>query len=202
MTPRWLDGRMDLPPPTVGPPPAVPSADANVRAARPADATGMGTVQAAAWRASYAEVLPSAVLKALDPEAIARVWAAAIADPPTPGHSVLVALAGGELVGFVATAPLEPAQAGVGEVAALVVTPAAQRAGHGSRLLNAGADRLRDNGFDQVVVWVPVGDDLRLRFLTAAGFAPDGAQRSLDLTGDGTGALREHRLVASLARPA
>jgi hypothetical protein len=52
------------------------------------------------------------------------------------------------------------------------------------------------------VVWVPVGDDLRLRFLTAAGFAPDGAQRSLDLTGDGTGALREHRLVASLARPA
>ncbi len=193
---------MDLPPPTFGPPPTVPAADASVRAARPGDAAEMGAVQAAAWHASYAEVLPPAVLAALDPAAIGAVWSTAIAEPPSRSHSVLVALARGAVVGFVATAPLAPAQPGVGEIAALVVAPSAQREGHGSRLLNAGADRLRDNGFEHVVIWVPVGDDVRLRFLTAAGFAPEGAERTLDLTGDGSARLREQRLIASLAPPA
>jgi GNAT superfamily N-acetyltransferase len=193
---------MDLPPPTFGPPPDLPVADASVRAARPADADGIGAVQAAAWRSAYAAVLPPVTLEALDPEAIAAVWRTAIDRPPTKQHSVLVALAGGEVVGFVATGPADPEQEGVGEVAALVVQPEFQRAGHWSRLLNAGADRLRDNGFDHVVIWVSRGDDIRLQFLTAAGFQADGATRTLDLSGDGSTRLGEHRLVASLARPA
>jgi ribosomal protein S18 acetylase RimI-like enzyme len=193
---------MDLPPPTIGPPPEIPVADASVRAARTGDAAGMGAVQAAAWRASYAAVLPAATLDALDPTAVAAVWRETLAAPPSSRHSVLVALASGAVIGFVATAPLEPPQDGVGEVAALVIHPDVQRAGHGSRLLNAAADRLRDNGFDHVVLWVTAGDEVRLHFLTAAGFQADGAIRTLDLTGDGSVPLREHRLVASLARPA
>jgi ribosomal protein S18 acetylase RimI-like enzyme len=193
---------MDLPPPTIGPPPEMPVADASVRAARTGDAAEMGAVQAAAWRASYAAVLPAATLDALDPTAVASIWRKAIAAPPSSRHSVLVALAAGAIVGFVATAPLDPPQEGIGEVAALVIHPEAQRDGHGSRLLNAAADRLRDNGFDHVVVWVTAGDEVRLHFLTAAGFQADGATRTLDLTGDGSAPLREHRLVASLARPA
>lgn len=192
---------MDLPPPTFGPPPVIPTADASVRVARPEDTDEMGAVQAAAWRAAYAEVLPPATLAALDPAAVAAVWRTALASPPTRDHAVLVALSAGHVVGFVAVAPLEPAQEGIGEVAALVVHPDAQRDGHGSRLLNAGADRLRGNGFDHVVTWVSTGDEARLGFLTAAGFQPDGATRTLDLTGDGTTVLREHRLVASLAPP-
>jgi GNAT superfamily N-acetyltransferase len=202
---------MDLPTPTFRlRADQVPSADASVRAATAADAPAMGRVQAAAWRASYAAVLPVETLAALEPEALGEAWRSALVRPPTGSHRVLVALAGGDLVGFAAIGPSEGATPHVGELVALVVAPAAQHAGHGSRLLNAAADRLRDTGFEQVVVWVLAGDADRLRFLTAAGFEPDGARRTfvasaaetLDEPADDPAGLREVRLVASLEPPA
>ncbi len=189
---------MDLPPPTTQPRAQVPGPDASVRRARPADAAAIGAVQAQAWRASYADVLPAAALDALEPDRLAEVWASAITRPPTPQHALLVALAGPEVVGFAAVGPADPAQDGVGEVAALVVAEAAQHQGHGSRLLNAAADVLRESGFDHAVVWVLPGDDTRAAFLEAAGFVADGAERSLEVPGAPDGRLRERRLVAAL----
>ena len=69
----------------------------------------MGAVQAAAGEASYGEVVPPAALAALEPEAIARVWAAVVADPPTARPLSARGVGGGELVGFVAIGPLEGA---------------------------------------------------------------------------------------------
>jgi GNAT superfamily N-acetyltransferase len=199
---------MDLPMPSFGPPSQIPTADASVRSARPEDAPGMGRVQAAAWQASYAGVLPSDLLDRLDPTELAEVWRAALADPPTRSHRVLVALASGEVVGFAATGPSEGSEGNhlpaPGEVLALLVDPAARHQGHGSRLLNAAADRLRESGFDDAVVWVSEGDEARRDFLTAAGFAADGGTRTLELPGEGVrpGTLREQRFAASLAPPA
>jgi GNAT superfamily N-acetyltransferase len=162
----------------------------------------MGQVQAAAWRASYADLLPTDVVAALEPEALGETWREALVRPQSGSHRVLVALSGGELVGFVAIGPAGGGQPVVGEVVALVVTPGAQRAGHGSRLLNAAADRLREVGFEQVVVWALDVDRVRVDFLTGAGFQPDGATRTFAAgEGEGEGQLREVRLVASLAPP-
>jgi GNAT superfamily N-acetyltransferase len=194
---------MDLPTPTFRPADRVPSADASVREATAADAAGMGRVQAAAWRASYAGVLPADALGALEPDALAEVWRDGLVRPPSGAHRVLVALSAGELVGFAAVGPAEGGPPQVGEIVAFVVAPETQHAGHGSRLLNAAADRLRQVGFEEVVVWVLAGDDARRRFLSAAGFEPDGAHRAFTAAapGDGAGAaeLREVRLAASLA---
>lgn len=191
---------MDLPTPTFRGAGRVPSADASVRSATAADAGAMGRVQAEAWQASYGGVLPAATLAALDPEALGQAWREAVVRPPSGSHRVLVALAGGDLVGFAAIGPAEGPQPEVGELVALEVDPAAQRAGHGSRLLNAAADRLRDNGCDRLVVWVLATDEVRLHFLTAAGFGPDGAERRFEVGGAAAGGeLREVRLVASLA---
>jgi ribosomal protein S18 acetylase RimI-like enzyme len=196
---------MDLPTPSFRPAstssPSVPAADASVREAAAADAAGIGRVQSEAWRASYEGVLPAQTLTASEPEVLAEVWRAAITEPPTRTHRVLVALAAGEVSGFVAIGPSDGAAPGVGELLALEVGPAARRAGHGSRLLNAAADRLRQLGFDQVVVWVLSGDDVRRSFLTGAGFAADGAERRLQV-GNGAAVLLEVRLAASLGTPA
>lgn len=175
----------------------LPAADASVRDATAADAADIGAVQAAAWRSSYRGVLPAAALDALEPAQLADVWRDAIVRPPSGAHRVLVAVAGGAVVGFAAVIPNDQAAPAVGELAALVVAPTAQRAGHGSRLLNAAVDRLRREGFEQVVVWVLESDDLRRRFLGAAGFADDGARRTF-ATDDAGAELREVRLVASL----
>jgi GNAT superfamily N-acetyltransferase len=165
------------------------TADASVRAATPSDVPAIGAVQARAWRAGYARLLPAEVLDALDPDALAEAWRPAVAAPPTPGHRVLVACAGPTVVGFAASRP-------DGELVALLVDPTHQRRGHGSRLLNAVADLLREDHVPGVLAWAPTQDTPRVAFLTSAGFAADGARRTLELPGGGT--LEETRLVAGL----
>lgn len=174
-----------------------PAPDAGVRAARPADAAALGHVQARAWAASYGDLLPAPP----DERQLADAWVTAITDPPSRHHRVLVATAGNRIVGFAALAPSADADAaavGDAELLVLVVDPDHLGHGHGSRLLNASADVLTESGAGRLRAWVPEPDADRLRFLTGAGFAADGATRVLDASGDGSSTVREIRLTAVL----
>lgn len=78
----------------------------------------------------------------------------------------------------------EPTSAGaVGEILALEVPAAHGRRGHGSRLLAACADLLREQGVTRVQAWAVQGDESRSRFLAQAGFAPAGVRRVVDVAG-------------------
>lgn len=154
----------------------------------------------ATWRWAYRDILPSEVLAGLDENVAAGAWRAAIATPPSDQHRVLVALEGGQSVGFTAFGPAderepsdpdEPAVA----VAALLVEPRWQRRGHGSRLTAALTDLARENGAVRVVAWTPEADAGSREFLVGAGWAPDGLARGWDT---GAGELREIRLSARL----
>ncbi|PFG38460.1 acetyltransferase (GNAT) family protein [Georgenia soli] len=72
----------------------------------------------------------------------------------------------------------------VAEILALEVPAAHGRRGHGSRLLAACADLLRQEGTTRVQVWTVQADESRTRFLSQAGFAPAGLRRSLDVGGE------------------
>ena len=179
--------------------------DAGVRAARPADSEAIGEVHARAWQASYGELLPDRAAAALAPSSLAESWRAAVTEPPSPAHRVLVATSGPAVVGFAAVAPTADADgdpASEAELLVLLVDPDHVHAGHGSRLLNAVADTLRERGTALVRAWVPEADEERRTFLLDAGFAADGATRLLDASGDGTATVREVRLSAALADPA
>lgn len=171
------------------------AADASVRPATAADLAAIGAVHARAWRAAYADLLPAEVLTELGPESFAAAWHGAVTTPPSRRHRVLVACSGPTVVGFCASDP-------EGEIVALLVDPAHQRHGHGSRLLAAIVDLLRDDDVDAVHTWSPADDGPRRAFLASAGFGPDGAARDLALPGGGStqegGTLREVRLVAGL----
>ncbi len=178
-----------------------PTPDAGVRPARAADADALGRLHARAWEQSYADLLPDREDAALAPGTLAQSWLAAVTDPPSRQHRVMVATAGPDVVGFAALSPGSDADAEPGrdaELVVLLVDPAHQRQGHGSRLLNAAADTLRESGFGVLRAWVPEPDTDRQSFLAAAGFAPDGASRVLDAAGDGTTTVREVRLSAAL----
>lgn len=177
------------------------AADRSVRIAWADDAVAVGAVQARAWRETYASVLPADLLDDIDAGAFAEQWRAAITTPPTAKHRVLVALERNTVAGFAATAPSEDPDAdpGDGEIVAFHIDPDAFGAGHGSRLLTAAADTLRADGFIRARIWAVVGDDALRAFLESAGWAPDGAHRELDLTGDGTARLRQVRLHTGLS---
>jgi ribosomal protein S18 acetylase RimI-like enzyme len=113
---------------------------------------------------------------------------------------VLVATDGKRVVGFASTTPSQDddADASVdGAIEVFVVDPAAQHRGHGSRLLNACADTLRADGFGRACFWVNAGDEALQRFLTAAGWAADGATREIGPE-DGSLRLKQARFHTNL----
>jgi ribosomal protein S18 acetylase RimI-like enzyme len=176
-----------------------PVADASVRRARPNDAPAVGLVQATVFREAYAGRLPDEVVTLFDPEAFARAWRESLLDPPAGVHRLLVACAGEQVVGLSAVGPSQDRDAGStsAEVTVLAVHPDARRQGHGSRLLNASVDVLRDAGAELVSCWLLADDEAARGFLTASGFGPDGAFRDRVVSPSGE-TLREVRLTARL----
>lgn len=69
----------------------------------------------------------------------------------------------------------------VAAVTDLLVEPRWGRRGHGSRLLAASVDLWRADKFQAAVAWSFDADAATRKFLTSAGWAPDGATRALDV---------------------
>jgi L-amino acid N-acyltransferase YncA len=176
-------------------------ADVAVRAARPGDVPEIARIQIETWRTAYKRFLPRSVLDALDQGQAEQAWGAAVAEPPSPSHRVLVATEGDTLVGFAAVGPSEEEDARPGEaaVAALLVEPRWGRRGHGSRLLAAAVDHLRADAATRLVAWVPDGDRASTEFYSSAGWERDGLVRTLEAEG---GTVRETRWHVSLLEEA
>ncbi len=177
------------------------SADVSARVAWAEDAPAIAAVQVRAWRTTYADLLPAEVLAALDADNIASVWRTSLGRPEDARNRVLVALERNLVTGFVVTGPAGDPDCdpvATGELADLTVDPHKRRAGHGSRLLQAAADTLVADRFTHAVTWLPADDDDLRAFLTAAGWGPDGAHRTLDLLGDGTTTVKQVRLHTAL----
>ena len=175
------------------------SATTLVRPARSGDPSSISAVQARAWRMAYGNLLPEATLEALTPEALLPAWRRAVSEPPSPRHAVLVAVADDIVVGFAAVGPSEDPDADEndGQLAVLAVDPIHVRTGHGSRLMSAVVDHLRNHGLTALSVWIPEGDLARNTFFTSAGMLPDGARRSYQGADDAT--VAEIRLSADIA---
>ena len=177
------------------------SADVSARVAWAEDAPAIAAVQVRAWRATYADLLPSEVLAALDPDDIAAGWRTSLGRPDDARNRVLVALERNLVTGFVVTGPASDPDCdpvAIGELSDLTVDPHKRGAGHGSRLLQAGADTMVADRFTHAVTWLPAADDTLRTFLTDAGWAADGAHRTLDLLGDGGTTVKQVRLHTAL----
>jgi GNAT superfamily N-acetyltransferase len=177
-----------------------PTADVSVRVAWTDDAAAIAALQTRTWRTSYADVLPAESLE-LDPEATAQAWAAALRSPGDARNRVLVALERNRVVGFAVVGPASDPDCDPladGEFQDLTVEARERHRGHGSRLLQAVADTLGADRFTRAVTWILATDDELRRFLTDAGWAPDGAHRELDLDGTGSTTVRQVRLHTAL----
>ncbi len=174
-----------------------------VRPAQLVEAEVCAQLQQEAWAARYALLLPPEVLGATAPAV--EGWhdlVAAGANWPDGRALVLVAVSDGVVVGVLAAVPAtdpDLSDAPWLEIVELAVANEHIGAGHGSRLLAAWADICQAAGdIDGGVMWVASDDDELRGLLGAAGFAADGAHRTLDLHGDGTVTVRMVRLATAL----
>lgn len=172
----------------------------SVRPARAEDAQSVGEVQLDSWRSAYSDVLPEQVLEQVTGTDLAEHWREAVISPPSARHRVLVALDGADVVGFAAFGPATDDDCDPGldaEVHTLVVEARAARSGHGSRLLSATVEHLRDDGFRRALVWLLSGDDGLREFLAGAGWAADGATRDLEVAGGIRHQVRLHTDISA-----
>ena len=160
-----------------------PTAGPVVRAATVADARAIATIRLASWRATYAGIVPAALLDRMD---LARneTWIAGrVADPQGQG-TLVVEDAEGHVAGYALTGPArDDDAAGLGELGAIYLDPDARGRGFGRPLLDAALEELAAAGFGTVVLWVLTANASARRFYERAGFRPDGAVRTLDFDG-------------------
>ncbi|GAA2622552.1 GNAT family N-acetyltransferase [Paractinoplanes durhamensis] len=165
-----------------------------VRPARPDDSGDIARIQLSTWRTAYRRMFPAHILANLDEAYLARGWDEAIQSAPSAQHRVLIAVEQGEssseVVGFAASGPADeqalapeepPLPVGYAAVTDILIEPRWGRRGHGSRLLAAAVDLWREDGFGYAVAWAYEQDQAMQKFLTTAGWEPDGAGRALDV---------------------
>jgi ribosomal protein S18 acetylase RimI-like enzyme len=177
-----------------------PIAD-SVRLAWPAEAASIAELQRRSWATQWPADLAESMLASVSLTEMTDSWRSAIERPPQAAFRVLAATDGTRLVGFATTLPSPDEDADPsmdGAIDQFVVDPAAQHRGHGSRLLNACADTLRVDGFGRASCWVNANDEALRRFLTAAGWAADGATREIGPE-DESVRLKQVRLHTDLA---
>lgn len=176
-----------------------PSADVSVRVAWPDDAEAIAAIQARAWAASYAALVPgTGDLRQAD---FAQLWRDALARPADARHRALVALERNRVVGFAITTPATDPDCDAvtdGELMEFTIDADERGRGHGSRLLQAAVDTMVADRFTRAVTWLIAEDDALRTFLTEAGWGPDTAHRTLDLDGTGTTQVKQVRLHTAL----
>ena len=175
------------------------SADVSARLAWPDDATSIVRVQLASWRTSYSDLIPAEVLESVDPAELAERWTATLSSPKDARMRVLVALERADVRGFALVHPSydpDADQVADGEIGEFVIDPEHQRAGHGSRLLQAAIDTLAADKFTRAVWWIGSTDDALRGFVTESGWEPDGAHRELATeTGESLKQIRLHTAI-------
>lgn len=163
-----------------------------IRRALPADAAEITRVRIAAWKATYAGLVPASFLDAMspsDPLAISRMAARVAPDAPTAGF---VAELEGELVGFVTAGPERehsrarpprPISAADAEVYAIYLAPERRGSGIGAPLLAAALDWLRERDYRATVLWVLDANGSARRFYERHGWRETGRRQEMDLGG-------------------
>lgn len=152
-----------------------------LRPARGADAPALARIFVQAWRSAYHGVVDDLVLEALDEGEIAGRFRQFIGET-TERHNALLAVQGGEPVGFVRFGQ-DPDLPEAGHVLSLYVTPDSMGLGVGRTLLGEVLAELTARGHRRVTLWVFEANLRARRLYERMGFRPDGGRRVEDAYG-------------------
>jgi GNAT superfamily N-acetyltransferase len=151
-----------------------------IRAARVGDAAQITVVHVRSWQGTYRGLLPQAYLDGLDPAERVGRWERSLAEVDAGRTGILVADAGGDLLGFASYSPSRDSDADpgrVGEIGAIYLLPSAWGKGIGKRLMDATLARMAKAGFVQVTLWVLDSNVRARRFYEAGGWSADEGQK-------------------------
>jgi ribosomal protein S18 acetylase RimI-like enzyme len=167
-----------------------------VRPARSEDAGAIAEIQLIGLFDAFAGHVPA---EAFDRRSLPerRDWWAGEIAALAPRGEVLVAEAGGRIVGFVRVGPTrdgdEDAET-TGELMTIFVAPDLVGRGIGRALIDAARTALRAAGFTAATLWLAVGNERARRFYEADGWRLDGGKK-LEPVGDARAPCVRYRIA-------
>jgi GNAT superfamily N-acetyltransferase len=137
------------------------------------------------WQAGYRGLIPQDYLDGLDPAARVDARRRTLQEADLPRSGTLVATDNGRVIGFAHIGPARDEDAGqaAGEVWAIYLAPGAWGKGCGRELMSAALAELARGGYQHATLWVLDTNARARRFYDAAGFRPDGAEKTDDSRG-------------------
>jgi ribosomal protein S18 acetylase RimI-like enzyme len=156
-----------------------------VRRAVVDDAAPIAAVHVRTWQVAYRGLLPEELLGSLSLDQREEMWSLALTGEESP--AVYVAVEEGAVVGFCAVAAPgrdDDVGEGVAEIGAIYVNPDFWRRGVGRALMDAALGDLQAGGWRSVTLWVLAENRPAHDFYAQFGFAPDGAERTHEGSGE------------------
>ncbi len=152
----------------------------------------MARVHVHSWKAGYRGLLPADYLDGLRPEERAERYR--FEDPGPAQPFTLVAVDEDKIVGFATTGTSGDGESDRrGELMAIYVDPPSWGRGVGRALVTAARSRLREDGFEEAVLWVLAGNERAARFYAFDGWTADGVRRRAEVWGVTVDELRYRR---------
>ena len=148
----------------------------NIAAATPDDARAIAQVQVLSWQRAYRDLLPTEFLALLSIDPREAMWRKQLVQGAC---DLLVARSEGNVCGFISFGATRDAgaAAATAEVMALYLAPGCWSTGMGRALWLAARDRMLQQGFTAVTLWVLADNARALRFYRMAGFVVEPASR-------------------------
>lgn len=127
----------------------------SIRAANPTDASSIAHVHVETWRTTYGGIVPNDHLANLSAQKRAEHWGRLLQAMPPKEHVFVATDESGRVVGFSNGGANRSTEYPYdGEVMAIYLLKDHQRSGTGRRLFQASINRLFDDGFTKMLVWV------------------------------------------------
>jgi ribosomal protein S18 acetylase RimI-like enzyme len=124
-----------------------------IRPADPSDIPAVAAIKVESWRHAYRGIVPDAVLDALTAQEVQAQWLGVA--PAGFAGTVLVAEGPEGITGYTMSGPVrEPAGDFPGQLYAIYLRPSQMRAGLGTALFRATAQRLAAQGLSEFLLWV------------------------------------------------
>lgn len=167
-----------------------------VRPGRPDDAEAIARTHVATWRTAYRGLLPDEMLDALKVEDRVPRWSAALGNPD---NFILVAEAGGMVVGFLAARCSSDDVSGqTGELDAIYILESFAGRGIGTAMMERSDQWMRDQGFTRAVLWVLPTNLKTRRFYESHDWHDDGAEKTLHTQGGSVPARRYEKALSTV----
>ena len=154
-----------------------------IRTAERRDAGPLARVHVDSWRSTYAGILPDEFLAGLSYRDRESFWNQILTTARATVSNFLVETESGEVAGLAAGGPERTGDETYrGELYLVYLLEQYQRRGLGRRLVSAVAQRLLDDGFDSMLLWVARDNHPACHFYEALGGELVGS-RTIDIAG-------------------